>query len=343
MKRRIFNLVLLALTVLLVLASCSTEGDKLLTVRFSIVNDRARTISSGNATMAITKYTFTLSPTGRSGNDIVQTFEKKDSGTYDIPDITPGSYKVKVQGKTDDDEVIAEASKDYFIERNTVGTDSVMVELVLTELTGKQNVNIVYKWDVTSYNASMTLKLTVRKQEASESTTPALSINSTQGTATYTAELDAGSYIFIAELINSSTNKTVLGHTDVIRVTNSTSTLSQTISIDGADITTLKSSVIEKVSSPIEGTITITKNTEGQRSYTVSLQITKKPDGVEDKDIKVNWYNEEKQINGGQTTNPTETLKQVTPYRGYTQITAVMWCDDIPGSMGAATAYCNNQ
>lgn len=332
MKNRILNVLLLTLIFTMLLASCSFSGDSLMTLRFSIVNDRARTISSGTADIEIAKYTFTLTPKNRTTEAITETFDKKASGTYDMKNITPGSYSLKVEGKTQDGSVISEASQDVFLEREDQKNSSKIIEVELTALSGKQSVNIVYTWDVNSYSNNMTVKLNIKKQGAAAGNDVDLELNQAAGTATYTGELNAGSYIFTATLQKGST--VYVGHVEVIRVTNSSSTLSQTIAIDQKAVMALSTNVTEKIASPIEGTITITKNTTD--NFKLSVKITKKPDGVEDKDISVIWYNEDVTL---ATTNAATPVEKTDLLPGCTRVTAVMWCPDIPGSMGAASDF----
>lgn len=332
MKNRILNVLLITLVFTMLLASCSFSDDALMTLRFSIVNERARTISSETTDIEIAKYTFTLSPKNRTTEAVTETFDKKASGTYDMKNITPGSYSLKVEGKTQDGSVISEASQDIFLERENK-SGSKIIEVELTALSGRQSVNIVYTWDVKSYSNNMTVKLNIKKQGAAAGEDVELEIDQAAGTATYTGDLNAGSYIFKATLQKGST--VYVGHIEVIRVTNSSSTLSETIAIDQKAVMALSTNVTEKIASPIEGTVTVTKNTNAD-NFTLSLKITKKPNGVADKDITVAWYNEDILID---TVSAVASMSQVSLLSGCTRVTAVMWCPDIPGSMGAASDF----
>lgn len=331
MKKGILRLIALSVIAALIFVSCAVDRvEEGVNVQFSITNDRTRTVSSDSEHILITKYKFTLS----GAQDYSETFEKNSSGKYLIEGVKPGNYTVKVDGLTASGSVISTASATVFLERGASETTK-SFSITLSTLTGKQKASVVYKWTPSSYQSAPTLQLEIKNQKGETITVEAseLQNDASAGKATLVKEFDAGSYIFIAKLISGST--VYIGHTEVFRFTNSSSMLSTEIDLTAGGSVTSESIVTEKIAAPITAVIN-NNRPGGQAAVDFTLTITSKPDGVNDSDIKVVWYNEERCYGG---TTPITADKQCSfiPITGTSRITAVFWCDDIPGSMGSVS------
>lgn len=339
MKKVIFSLFVLVFAVATLLTSCAGEGNGLASASFSISNNRTRTVSSGDEYVKVTKYTFTLTSTS-TFSDIKESsttadiytfdFAKNDSEKYTISGIVPGTYSVKVDAKTSNDTIVATKTISHSFYRG-VNSD---VTLSLDELTGSQYVEITYNWTPSSYKYTQYFTLTITDENNDTTKVEDTYITRGDGTATYKATLPAGSYIFTARLRNkNATGQIQNGNVEVIRTTNSTDTLKETINFNDSNPGSTVINLTSNISEPIEGTLSAEK--EGSTAK-LSVTFSSLPDGITANDIKIQWYSEDYYL--------TETAAGVTSYsfdtsyayNSYSKYTAVMICTK-DGSMGSCS------
>ncbi len=328
MKKR--NLFLIAITIIIasLFVSCSADGggDGLAYAVLSITNDRARTISSGNDSVEITKYYVKLTPE-KLTKTYEMTFDKNESGTYEIEGVIPGDYTVLVEAKTKDDTKVSEGTTTH---RFTRGDGRTTFAVTLNTLYGNQDTTITYTWDTNIYSASATLELAIKDEKGNAVTTTGYLTNSS-GKAVFTKNLAAGSYLFVASLKEGE--YTVLGYTEVVRVTNG-SALTHTINLTSFGVSSEVNTASINSSSlyvPLTGTLRFYDD-EGFGG--AELTITNLPAGITANDVMITWYVEdyiiaENSKKGGMTAK-FDTMGPTTI------VTAVMQCEKT-GSMGSVT------
>ncbi len=330
MKKVIFSLFVLVFAVATLLTSCAGEGNGLASASFSISNNRTRTVSSGDEYVKVTKYTFTLTST--SAADVTYTFDftKNDSEKYTISSIVPGTYKVKVDAKTSNDTIVATKTISHSFYRG-VNSD---VTISLEELTGSQYVEITYNWTASSYSTTPYFTLDITDENNTTTTVSDTNLTIGTGTATYKATLPAGSYIFTARLRMKSIKGTpYIGHVEVIRATNSTDTLKETITFNDSVALTGGMNLTSNVSAPIEGTLSAVK--EGSTAK-LNVNYDLLPDGITADDIKIQWYEEDYFMNETAAGVTTYSFDASSVYSSYSRFTAVMICTK-DGSMGSCS------
>lgn len=327
MKKR--NLFLIAISIIIVslFVSCSADGDGdgLAYAVLSITNDRARTISSGNDSLEITKYYVKLSPTSLD-KEYEFTFDKNDSGTYNISGVIPGSYNVEVEARTKNNTVVSKGSTSHRFTRGALKTFSV----TLNTLYGSQDTTITYTWNTDVYSADAKLKLIITDEKGNSVSTDNC-ITSSSGQAVFKKNLPAGSYIFISKLYEG--DYIVLGYTDVVRVTNG-SALTHTINLtsfgaaSGVNTASINSSDLYV---PLTGTLDL----YAVKTYAgATLTLTNLPDGITADDVMISWYVEDMLVTTDSGKGKTTATFQ--PMGPTTIVTAVMQCSKI-GSMGSVT------
>ncbi len=326
MKHRIFRLTVLLLAVTLLAVACSAEaGDGTATVRFSISNERARTISAGENRTKISKYTFTLSGTA----DYTFDFDRDASGVYLIKGVAPGAYTVKVEALSSDGTKISEATAEHFFIR---GENS--FSITLSSLLGSQALKLTFLWKPSAYRTTPEFTLTLTSENGSAVTVNAgeLTLDTAAGKAILQKTLPAGSYIVNAKL--HSGNAVYIGYTEVVRMTNGGAALEAEVDFKSGGAVNNSGIITTNIDVPIEGTITASNDALGQ--IVADLTITSKPEGISDSDITITWYNEHYKLSS--TTSHTEFYGMP----GLTLITAIMTCSKT-GAMGSATLYFNNE
>ena len=326
MKHRIIRLTVLLLAVAVLAVACSLEaGDGTATVRFSISNERARTISPGENRTKITKYTFTLSGTA----DYTFEFDRDASGVYLIKGVAPGSYTVKVVASSADGTKISEGTASHFFVR---GENS--FSITLSSLLGSQALKLTFLWNPSSYRTTPEFTLTLTNQSGTTVSvdTGELTLDTASGKAILEKTLPAGSYIVNAKL--HSGNAVYIGYTEVVRMTNGGAALEAEVDFKSGGAVNNSGIITTNVDVPIEGTITAKNDSLGQ--IVADLTITSKPDGVSDSDITITWYNEHYKLSS--TTSHAEFYGMP----GLTLITAIMTCSKT-GAMGSATLYFQNE
>lgn len=329
MKKRILYLVALSIILASIFVSCSAEGgDGLSYATLSITNDRARTISSGNDSVEITKYCVKLTPVSLEKSYEFE-FEKNSSGTYNIDGVIPGEYTVLVEAKTKNDTLVSKGNTSHRFTRGENNTFSV----TLNTLYGSQDTTITYTWSTLVYKADASFTLKVTDEKGNTISTDGC-ITTSSGKAVFTKNLPAGSYLFVASLYEGIFN--VMGYTEVVRVTNG-SALSHTINLTsfeaGAGIN--KASIISSdLYVPLTGTLEL-YNVETYAGAT--LTMTNLPEGVSKDDVTITWYFEDFVTESAKKGNTKITY---IPKSGTNIITAVMQCSKT-GSMGSVTGTFN--
>ncbi len=325
MKKRIFRLTVLFIVSVALFVSCSEKAlPETADIRFSISNDRARTISPGENRIRITKYRFTLSGTA----DYSFVYDRNSTGIYIISGVIPGIYTVRVEALTADGTVVSEGNASHFFER---GTNS--FSITLSTLLGSQDLKLTFLWNTSSYKTTPEFSLTLIDESGNNVTIASgeLTIDTATGRAVLEKSLAAGSYIVTAKLHNGT--KVYIGYTDVVRLTNGGSTLESEIDFKSGGAVENSASIISNIDVPIEGTISA--SLDDKKRIVAVLTITSMPDGVTEDDITVTWYNEHYKL--------SDTAKTAVFYGmpGLTQITAVMKCSKT-GAMGSAVLYYNS-
>ncbi len=332
MKKVIFSLFVLVFAVATLLTSCAGEGNGLASASFSISNNRTRTVSSGDEYVKVTKYTFTLTSTSTADDTYTFDFTKNDSEKYTISGIVPGKYNVKVDAKTSNDTIVATKTISSHSFYRGVNND---VTISLDELAGSQKVEITYNWTPSSYPTTPYFTLAITDEDNKTTKVDDTYITRGDGTATYKATLPAGSYIFTAGLKRKSANGSpYIGHVEVIRTTNSSETLKETINFNDSKPLNGGLTLTSDISAPIEGTLSAVKDGS---SATLSVTYTYLPDGITANDIKIQWYAEDYFITetaAGVTTHTFVIEDYVDNADG--RLTAVMICTK-NGSMGACS------
>lgn len=325
MEKRIFRLALLLILSAIMFVSCSEKAlPDTAEIRFSISNDRARTISPGENRTKITKYRFTLSET----ESYTFTFDRNETGIYRITGITPGVYQVNVEGITADETVVSKGSARHFFER---GENSFSV--TLNALYGSQNFKLTFLWNTSAYKTTpeFTLTLTDQNGQNVSIATGELTVDTASGKAILSKSLAAGSYLVNAKLHNGA--KVYIGYTEVVRVTNGGEALVAEVDFKTGGAVNNNASIVSNVDIPITGTISATLDSNDK--IVAELTITSMPEEINESDITITWYNEHYKL--------SSSTKECKFYGmpGLTQITAVMTCAKI-GAMGSATLYFNN-
>ncbi len=325
MKKRIFRLTLLLLAAMTLFVSCQEEAlPDTADIRFSISNERARTISSGENRTKISKYRFTLSDTA----DYTFTFDRNSSGIYLVSGVAPGAYNVKVEALTTDGTLVSEGSARHFFVR---GNNSFSV--TLSSLLGSQAFKLTFLWKPSAYQTTPEFTLTLTDQSGNNVAVASgeLTIDTTTGKAVLEKTLEAGSYLINAKLHKGTT--VYIGYTEVVRITNGGDTLTAEVDFKSGGAVNNNATIVSNVDVPIAGTISASINSDGK--IVAELTITDLPEGVAEKDITITWYNEHYKL--------SSTTKTASFYGmpGLTQITAVMTCAKT-GAMGSASIYFNN-
>ena len=333
MKKRnlFFYAIILLIASLFVSCSADGGGDGLAYAVLSISNDRARTISSGNDSIEITKYYVKLTPVSLS-TSYEFTFEKNESGTYKIDGVIPGNYTVLVEARTKDDTTVSQGTASHRFTRGEGKSFSV----TLNTLYGSQDTTITYTWNTDIYSASAMLKLVITDEKGNTVNTDGC-ITSSSGKAVFRKTLQAGSYLFKASLYEG--DYIVIGYTDVVRVT-SDSALSHTISLTSYGATAGENTASITSSDlyvPLTGTLELYKVS----TYVAgaNLTITNLPSGITKDDVMITWYVEdfvvEEDSKKGGTTATFDIMGATTI------VTAVMQCSKL-GSMGSVTGLYKN-
>lgn len=339
MKKVIFSLFVLVFVVATLLTSCAGEGNGLASASFSISNNRTRTVSSGDEYVKVTNYTFTLTSTSTFSDKKESTttadtytfdFTKNDSEKYTISGIVPGTYKVTVDAKTSNSTIVATKTISHSFYRG-VNSD---VTLSLDELSGSQYVEITYNWTPSSYKYTQYFTLTITDENNNTTKVDDTYITRGDGTATYKATLAAGSYIFTARLRNKdATGQIQNGYVEVIRTTNSTDTLKETINFNDSKPVSGVMTLTSNISAPIEGTLSAVK--EGSTAK-LSVNYDLLPDGISASDIKIQWYEEDYFMSETAAGVTTYSFDASSTYSAYSRFTAVMICTK-DGSMGSCS------
>lgn len=325
MKRRIFTITALFVVSALLFVSCTEEAvSDTADIRFSISNDRARTITAGESRTKITKYRFTLSDTG----DYTFTFDRNDSGVYLVKGVAPGAYDVKVEALTADDTIVSEGTARHFFIR---GNNS--FSITLSSLLGSQSVELTFLWKPSAYNTTPEFTLTLTDQSGNDVSVASgeLTVDTTNGKAVLKKTLAAGSYLVNAKLHKGTS--VYIGYTEVVRTTNGGDALKAEVDFKSGGAVNNNATIVSNIDEPITGTISASVNDQGK--VVAVLTITSKPEGINDSDISITWYNEHYKLSSTTTTAAFYGMP------GLTQITAVMTCTKT-GAMGAATLYFNN-
>ncbi len=325
MKKRIFRLTVLLLVCASLFVSCSEKAlPETADIRFSISNDRARTISPGENRTKISKYRFTLSET----EDYTFVFDRNSTGIYLVSGVAPGVYNVLVEAVTADGTVVSEGSERHFFVR---GANSFSV--TLDELKGSQVFKITFLWNTAAYQTTpeFTLTLTNQSGTALSIASGELTVDTTTGKAVLQKTLPAGSYLVNAKLHKGTS--VYVGYTDVVRVTNGGDILETEVDFKSGGAVENGASIVSNVDIPITGTISASIN--DKKKIVAELTITSMPEGISESDITITWYNEHFKLSS--TTKTAEFYGMP----GLTLITAVMNCSKT-GAMGSATIYFNN-
>ena len=341
MKKWIMLTIFLIAIALLVI-SCEVEpADENATIRFSIANDRARTISSDTASIAIAKYKFTLKrgSTAKEKDDYdtvtktyTVTFDKNNDGTYEIKNILPGPYTIYCEALTSSGAVIGVS--------NTIETSlrrgQSNFSLVINALSGSQKAILTYTWDTTTYvqTPSFILKVTDESGKDVSLTSSNHTINTeTTGKAVVTLTLPAGSYLVRASLNDAeATNVSYACLSDVVRFTNSTTDItSEEMSFGVLGTVQSKATITTNVSTPVIATLSVTPSAN---KFVAGLTFTGLPDGLAAKDINVDWLIDG-ELWGSNTGNAGYTMTGIPA--GTYRITCVMKCSSLAGSMGSVS------
>ncbi len=309
------------------LISCSDgSGDGLAYAVLSITNDRARTISTGNESVEITKYVVKLTPISLA-DSYEFTFEKNSTGTYSIDGVIPGEYSVLVEAKTQNDTIVSQGSTTHRFTRGEKKTFSV----TLNTLYGNQDTTITYTWDTNIYSADADFQLKITDEKGNVVSTDGC-ISKSNGKAVFQKNLAAGSYLFVASLYEGIFS--VIGYTEVVRVTNGPA-LSHTIDLSalgasaGINTASIDSSSLYV---PLTGTLELYK----VGTYAgAKLTLTNLPEGITENDVTITWYVEDF-VNDGPKKGMTTTT--FTVGTGVSIVTAVMQCEKT-GSMGSVTGF----
>ena len=335
-------LTLSLLALALLVTSCEIEpADENATVRFSIANDRARTISSDTASIAIAKYKFTLvrgTTSGQTEDYKTETkrytfeFTKNTDGTYQINNILPGPYTIYCEALTSSGAVIGAS--------NTIETSlrrgQSNFSLVISALSGSQKAILTYTWDTATYvqTPSFTLKVTDESGKDVSLTSSNHTINTeTTGKAVVTLTLPAGSYLVRASLNDAeATNVSYACLSDVVRFTNSTTDITtEEMSFGVLGTVQSKATITTNVSTPVIATLTITTSKE---SFDGSLKFTGLPSGVTAENIEVDWL-VDGELWGSQKGNQGYNMVGIPA--GTYRVTCVMKCSSLAGSMGSVS------
>ena len=339
MKKWIMFTIFLLATALLMI-SCEVEStDENATVRFSIANDRARTISSDTSSINIEKYRFVLKRGSTSkGADNYDTVTKEysvviaknDTGTYQIDNILPGPYTIYCEALTSSDVVIGASNTIQTSLRRGESTFS----LVISALSGSQKAVLTYTWDTSTYVQSPAFILNVTDESGNDVslTSSNHTITKTEGKAVVTLTLPAGSYLVRASLNDTeATNVSYACLADVVRFTNSTTDLTPAeMSFGVLGTVQSKATITTNVSTPIIATLSVST---GAKKFEASLEFSGLPKNLTAADIDVDWLVDGEIWLSSSKGNVkfNATLVPAGTYR----ITCVMKCSSLAGSMGS--------
>ena len=336
-------MILFSLLAIAVLAtSCEVEpDDENATVRFSISNDRARTISSDTKSVNIAKYKFTLQRGTTSGTSTdystitksyEKTFEKVDSGTYSINGILPGGYTIYCEALSSDGTVIGKS--------NTVKTflkrGSSTFSLTISALSGSQKAVITYKWDKSSFVTAPDFVFSVTNESGGAVTLNSsnYTLSKSDGEAVVTVTMPAGSYLFTASLVDSSANNVSYAClSDVVRFTNSSTQITSTQDFAGFGSVQSKATITSTIYDPLVATMNTTILSDG---LDATLTFSNLPSGVTEADIDVDWL-----IDGVKWFDQKGDKKMSIGGMdsGTYRITAVMSSSVYKGSMGSVSEF----
>ncbi len=331
------SLIVIALLVI----SCEVEPeDENATIRFSIANDRARTISSDTASIAIAKYRFTLvrgTTSGQTEDYKTETkrytfdFNKSSDGTYQINNILPGPYTIYCEALTSSDVVIGASDTIQTSLRRGESSFS----LLISALSGSQKAVLTYTWDTATYVEAPAFVFSVTDEKGKAVTLDSSNhkITETTGKAVVTLTLPAGSYLVRASL--NDKNATTVSYaclSDVVRFTNSTTDItSEVMSFGVLGTVQSKATITTNVSTPVIATLSVTPSAN---KFVASLTFTGLPDGLSAKDINVDWLIDGESW-GSNTGDAGYTMNGIPA--GTYRITCVMKCSSLAGSMGSVS------
>jgi hypothetical protein len=340
MKKWIMLTIFLIAIALLVI-SCEVEpADENATIRFSIANDRARTISSDTAAIAIAKYRFILKRGTTSGSEenyetVTKSysfeFDKSDDGTYQINNILPGPYTIYCEALTSSDVVIGASDTIQTSLRRGESSFS----LLISALSGSQKAVLTYTWDTATYVEAPAFVFSVTDEKGKAVTLDSSNhkITETTGKAVVTLTLPAGSYLVKASLNDKkATTVSYACLSDVVRFTNSTTDItSEEMSFGVLGTVQSKATITTNVSTPVIATLSVTPSAN---KFVAGLTFTGLPDGLAAKDINVDWLIDG-ELWGSNTGDAGYTMTGIPA--GTYRITCVMKCSSLAGSMGSVS------
>lgn len=288
MKRTI-TIFTIVLFTLLLLFSCKAE-ESTATLRVNIDRGK-RTISPSASQLNI--QTFSIYTTGPDGKSGIQKTIYSDSTT--IEGLKIGEWTIRVEGKNNEGTVLATGENKIML-----STANNVVEVSLTELYGKGNLDISFKWD----NKRITgTKLTASlKPQSGENTIDISDKLIKDSDYTYSLQmqgLNAGSYVMTGSLY--SNNEKVGGFTEAIRISNGVTT-SGTISLGLDKIINTDIGFSNLTSVPIECKIEgITSLLPSRENLNASLKIT--TNNISESSLNSEWFLDGVSVGEGRTVS----------------------------------------
>lgn len=313
--RKIFYTFFL-ISLIFISVSCKSAQE---TTSLRVNIDRGkRTISPSASQLNI--QTFVVHPIGPDGNSGTIKTVYTDSTT--IEGLKLGEWTIRVEGKNNDGTVIAVGENKIMLSpvNNTV-------EVVLSELFGKGNLDLSFKWDSNRISdTSMTASLTPQdKNEDVIDISSYLIKDSDYTYSMFMTDLKAGSYVLTGSLY--SNGEKVGGFTEAIRISNGATTKG-TVSFGLDKIINSDVGFSNITSVPIECRIEgITDLIPSKTSINASVKIT--TGNIKESEVKAEWFLDGAKQGTGRTLS-------FTPEPGDHRLDVIVSTDH-SGSVGSAS------
>ncbi len=296
---------LLLVAMLAVCIGCSQDGAQR-TASLRLVVDcpdfqQSRAINPSDAQMQVARYR--ISGTGPAGESF--SAMTSDTGIFELEGLLQGRWTITAEALNTENLVLASG-------RNTVFLSSATHEasIVLDTLPGTGTLKATFSWNVQQVTDDVQLQLVLVDQHGAQVTLPAATIDRTQGTATLSKELPAGSYTLHARLMTQDV--AVSGAVESVRIIDATTSAGTVELVIGDRGNGFVVTVVNDTSKPLQGTITCSpKNPTAHGSVILTFVPQGLPEGIKEADLQAQWYCE-----GALLEGETQLSYQCTPRPG---------------------------
>lgn len=257
-------------------------------MRIVLEKEVTRTLVPEDVELNVTDYSLKI--TGPDGK--TNTFQLKKS-SFLMENVPIGQYTIVATGMNSDGTPMVTGSTTFNLSKtNTTAT------VILQELVGSGDLELVFNWNPDRFSGDATLKLTITGQDNNQSYTHSESY--ANGTATYTlTSVPSGSYLLFAELYSGS--QKIAGVIEAIRIVDGNPTRGTiNFNLDKEDGTIGSITLINKAGVPVECVITgLTADT--QVAAQKDLEVAFDPGTIDKEDLSITWYLDGIQIGTGLT------------------------------------------